>query len=125
MRHFSPLIAFGICGMIAGHSPAAIVVWDGSCGGTSWSQVCGPKNGTIFEGVVQNVDIATGRVLFEWHSADHVALTESYVPPPKPLGKPPRPRRKRPPKNPPRAKAAPRLPKRSDSRLFGAFSTSR
>jgi Arylsulfotransferase (ASST) len=48
------------------------------------SEVGGPKNGTIFEGVVQNVDVATGRVLFEWHSADHVALTESYAPPPKP-----------------------------------------
>lgn len=33
---------------------------------------------TIFEGALQEVDIATGRVLFEWHSIDHVALDESY-----------------------------------------------
>jgi hypothetical protein len=28
----------------------------------------GPKNGTAYEGVVQEVDIATGAVTFEWHS---------------------------------------------------------
>ena len=36
----------------------------------------------IFEGVVQELDIATGRVLFEWHSLDHVALAETYERPP-------------------------------------------
>src|ERR671933_961242 len=38
---------------------------------------------TIFEGAVQEVDIASGRVLFEWHSLGHVALRESYERPPK------------------------------------------
>jgi Arylsulfotransferase (ASST) len=38
---------------------------------------------TVFEGAVQEVDLATGRVLFEWHSLGHVALAESYEPPPK------------------------------------------
>jgi hypothetical protein len=33
----------------------------------------------VFEGVVQEVDVATGRVRFEWHSIDHVALGESYA----------------------------------------------
>jgi hypothetical protein len=33
---------------------------------------------TIFEGALQEIDIATGRVLFEWHSIDHVSLDESY-----------------------------------------------
>jgi hypothetical protein len=33
---------------------------------------------TIFDGALQEVDIATGRVLFEWHSIDHVGLGESY-----------------------------------------------
>jgi Arylsulfotransferase (ASST) len=33
----------------------------------------------VFEGVVQELDIATRRVLFEWHSIDHVALDESYA----------------------------------------------
>ena len=43
----------------------------------------GAKQGKIDEGVVQEVDIATGRVLFEWHSADHVDPAESYEPLPK------------------------------------------
>ncbi len=38
----------------------------------------GAKEGVIDEGVVQEIDIATGRVVFEWHSADHVDPTESY-----------------------------------------------
>ena len=44
------------------------------------SSVGGPVNGTVQEGVVQEIDIATGNVLFEWHSLDHVPLTESYMP---------------------------------------------
>ena len=38
---------------------------------------------TIFEGALQEIDLATGRVLFEWHSLGHVGLQESYEPPPK------------------------------------------
>ena len=47
------------------------------------SPVGGPKEGSIWEGIVQEVDIATGRVLFEWHSYPEVAIGESYAPPPK------------------------------------------
>jgi hypothetical protein len=43
----------------------------------------GAKQGTLDEGVVQEVDIATGKVLFEWHSADHVDPSESYETVPK------------------------------------------
>jgi hypothetical protein len=32
----------------------------------------------ILEGVIQEVDLKTGRLLFEWHSLDHVELAESY-----------------------------------------------
>jgi hypothetical protein len=39
----------------------------------------GPTNGTVVEGVVQEIDIATGRLLFEWRSRDHVGLEESLV----------------------------------------------
>ena len=38
---------------------------------------------TIFEGALQELDIASGRVLFEWHSLGHVTLDESYERPPK------------------------------------------
>ena len=43
------------------------------------SSVGGPVNGLVLEGVAQEIDVATGKVLLEWHSLDHVALTESYA----------------------------------------------
>ena len=43
------------------------------------SSVGGPKDGKVDEGVVQEIDVASGRVLFEWHSLDHVALDESHA----------------------------------------------
>jgi hypothetical protein len=47
------------------------------------SALGGPKDELVNEGVIQEVDIATGKVLFEWHSADHVPLADSYEPLPK------------------------------------------
>jgi hypothetical protein len=41
------------------------------------SLVGGPKSGKVLEGIVQEVDIESGEVLFEWHSLDHVGLDES------------------------------------------------
>ncbi len=40
----------------------------------------GPADGLVIDGVVQEVEIDTGRVLFEWHALDHIALTESFQP---------------------------------------------
>ena len=40
----------------------------------------GAKNGAVLDSVVQELDLATGRVEFEWHALDHVALTDSYQP---------------------------------------------
>lgn len=42
------------------------------------SSVGGAAQGTLLDSVVQEVDIASGRVLFEWRPSDHVALSESY-----------------------------------------------
>ena len=42
------------------------------------SSVGGPTYGTVLDGIAQEVDIASGKVLFEWHSLAHVALQESY-----------------------------------------------
>ena len=44
------------------------------------SSVGGPKDGIVVDGIVQEIDVATGRVLFEWHSLDHVPIDESYLP---------------------------------------------
>ena len=45
------------------------------------SSVGGPRDGAVLDGVVQEVYVRTGLVLFEWHSLGHVALDESYVKP--------------------------------------------
>jgi hypothetical protein len=44
------------------------------------SSVGGPRAGTIQDAIFQELDLATGKVLLEWHSLDHVGLEESYAP---------------------------------------------
>ena len=46
------------------------------------SALGGPEDGVAWDGIAQEVDIETGKVLFEWHSLDHVGVEESYVHPP-------------------------------------------
>jgi hypothetical protein len=55
---------------------------------TAWERVeadltafGGPSRGIIIGGVVQELALPSGRVLFEWRSLDHVKLEESYVSP--------------------------------------------
>ena len=43
------------------------------------TSVGGSGSGQVLEGIAQEIDVATGNVVFEWHSIDHVALTESYA----------------------------------------------
>jgi Arylsulfotransferase (ASST) len=38
----------------------------------------GPKDGVAVQGIVQELEIETGEVLFEWHSLEHVGLEETY-----------------------------------------------
>jgi outer membrane protein assembly factor BamB len=42
--------------------------------------VGGPRNGTVQESVIQEVDLRSGRVLLEWRSLEHVGVSESYFP---------------------------------------------
>jgi Arylsulfotransferase (ASST) len=42
------------------------------------SALRGPAKGSVMASIAQEVDVATGRVLFEWNSLDHVELTESH-----------------------------------------------
>jgi Arylsulfotransferase (ASST) len=46
------------------------------------SSVGGPAQGTAVDTVLQEVDIHTGLVMWEWRSLGHVDLTESYSKPP-------------------------------------------
>lgn len=48
--------------------------WDTTAAG-------GAAKGGLVDGIVQEIDIATGRVVFEWHSVDHIDLEESYIKP--------------------------------------------
>jgi hypothetical protein len=44
------------------------------------TSIGGPDNQTVIDGIVQEVDIATGNVLFSWNSADHVPYSQSEQP---------------------------------------------
>src|ERR687894_134395 len=45
------------------------------------SSVGGSRSGVVWQGIVQELDIQTGEVLFEWQSLEHVGLEETYVTP--------------------------------------------
>jgi hypothetical protein len=45
---------------------------------TSLTSIGGPSNGYVFDSVIQKVDIATGKLLWEWHAYGHIPLTASY-----------------------------------------------
>jgi hypothetical protein len=40
----------------------------------------GPADQTVVDGIVQEINIRTGRVLFQWNSADHVPYSQSEQP---------------------------------------------
>jgi Arylsulfotransferase (ASST) len=52
-----------------------IVRWD-------LTAVDGPEEGVVTDSIIQEIEIESGRVLFEWHSLDHVGLDEANVDPP-------------------------------------------
>jgi hypothetical protein len=45
------------------------------------SSVGGRADGGVTDGLLQEIDVKTGLVMFQWTSLDHVALSESYTPP--------------------------------------------
>jgi hypothetical protein len=44
------------------------------------TSIGGPADQTVLNGVVQEIDIRTGKVLFQWNSADHVPYSQSEQP---------------------------------------------
>ncbi len=42
------------------------------------SSLGGPRNGRVFESIIQEVDVASGRLLMEWRSLGHVPVADSY-----------------------------------------------
>jgi hypothetical protein len=57
------------------------VYWDGR-------SVKGPRRMLVLDCVVQEIDVKTGLVLFQWNSLDHVPLADTYEPRPKGKGQP-------------------------------------
>jgi len=45
------------------------------------SAVGGPANGALDDSVVQEIDVRTGLVMFEWHALGHVPLSASHMAP--------------------------------------------
>ena len=43
------------------------------------SSVGGPRHGSVVDGIVQEIDVRTGRLLWEWHALGHIPLTASYL----------------------------------------------
>jgi Arylsulfotransferase (ASST) len=43
------------------------------------SSVGGPKHGAVADTLLQEIDLKTGLVTYEWHSLDHVPLASSYA----------------------------------------------
>jgi Arylsulfotransferase (ASST) len=57
------------------------VIWDAS-------SVHGSRREIVFDSAVQEIDIPTGLLLFQWDSLDHVSLRDSYTSVPKAAGHP-------------------------------------
>jgi hypothetical protein len=56
---------------------ALITVYDGiDC---DLSSVGGPRNAAVADTLFQQIDLKTGLVMYEWHSLDHVSLSDSYA----------------------------------------------
>jgi hypothetical protein len=44
------------------------------------TSVGGPTNGTVYDWIIQEIDIATNKVIWEWHALKHVPISASHAP---------------------------------------------
>jgi len=66
--------------LITPQDTALILIYDAVS--RDLSSVGGLRSGVVWQGIVQEIELETGRVLFEWRSLDHVGLDETYSKPP-------------------------------------------
>ena len=59
------------------HGTALVTAWEAVP--TDLSSLGGLRGGVVIGGVVQELALPSGRVLFEWRSLDHVPIGESYA----------------------------------------------
>jgi Arylsulfotransferase (ASST) len=57
----------------------ALILAD-TVGTANLTSMGGPADQKVFDGIVQEVNIRTGKVLFQWNSADHVPYRDSHLP---------------------------------------------
>ena len=63
--------------VITPHSTALVTSYE--VRSADLSPVGGPSSGKVIGGIVQELALPSGRVLFEWHSLDHVAIEETHA----------------------------------------------
>jgi hypothetical protein len=44
------------------------------------SSLKGPASGWIYDGIVQEIDISTGSLIFEWRASDHYQVSDTFLP---------------------------------------------
>src|SRR5579875_2189353 len=71
---------------LAPHGRAWIISYDTAT--ADLSSIGGPSDQTVIDGIVQEIDVRTGKVLFSWNSADHVPYAQSEQPLPAAAGDP-------------------------------------
>ena len=59
----------------------ALILAD-TLGTANLTSIGGPADQKVFDGFVQEIDIRTGKVLFQWNSAEHVPYRDSHNPRP-------------------------------------------
>src|SRR3984885_3804254 len=59
----------------------ALILAD-TIGTANLTSIGGPADQRVLDGIVQEIDIRTGQVLFQWNSADHVPYRDSHNPRP-------------------------------------------
>jgi hypothetical protein len=46
---------------------------------TDLTSVGGPPNGTVIDWIIQEIDVATNKVIWEWHALGHIPVSRSYA----------------------------------------------
>jgi hypothetical protein len=62
---------------LTSHGTALVPLW--SPVKRNLTSVGGPPNGTVYDWIIQEIDIATNKVVWEWHALGHVPLADTHA----------------------------------------------
>ncbi|HZO79952.1 MAG TPA: arylsulfotransferase family protein, partial [Solirubrobacteraceae bacterium] len=57
---------------------AFVTIW--SPAQANLTSIGGPPNGQVYDWIIQEIDVATDKVIWEWHALGHVPVKDSYLP---------------------------------------------